>query len=98
MIELSKFYFNHRIPIMTSLKDYTQSLAEKSGVSLASIKITEGKDVGCLDTHLLALSTIDNKHDFILVYQSDIETIDSGKHCKRLERKFRNSFNKLKHH
>jgi len=94
---LCEIYFNNLLSIMTSLKDYTLSQAEKSGVALANIKITEGKDVGCLDTHLLALSTIDDKHDFILVYKSDIETINSGKHCKRLDRKFRNSFNRLKH-
>jgi hypothetical protein len=83
---------------VTLLRDYTQSLAMKAGVSLADVKITEGKDVGCLDTRLLALSTTDNHHEYVLVYQSDIDIIDSGKHSKRLDKKFKSSFEKLKHH
>jgi hypothetical protein len=71
-------------------------IAAHVGVKLSHITITEGKDVGCLDTHLLTLHTEKNKQAHVLVYQSDIDALKQNKAIKRLEKKISSALSTVK--
>lgn len=74
---------------------YTRDLARELGVKLADVKVVEGCKVGCLDTHLLTLTTVENRQEHVLVYQKDIDAIAAGERCSRLEMKMAKALKSL---
>jgi hypothetical protein len=81
---------------MITFTKYVKELSRKAGVTLSSVEVTDGKEVGCLDTHLLSLITDDHKKEYVLIYQNDLDLIEQGKGCNRLEAKVVKALSKLK--
>jgi hypothetical protein len=76
------------------LRDYTAMLAEQSGIQLTSVSVIEGRKVGCSDGHLLHLIA-DGNLISALVHQSELEELQSGSHCDRLEKKIKTALSRL---
>jgi hypothetical protein len=76
------------------LREYTERLAEQSGIQLSSVSVIEGRKVGCSDGHLLHLIS-DGNLISALVQQSELEELQSGSNCKRLEIKIKGALSRL---
>ena len=76
------------------IAEYIADLASQSGIQLSGVRFVEGRTVGCLDVHLLHLVLGENLVS-ALVYQSELDALQSGSRCKRLETKIRNALSQL---
>jgi hypothetical protein len=76
------------------IQECAADLATQQGINLSRVSIIEGRKVGCLDMHLLNL--VANGHLVsTLVYQSELEELQSGACCDRLETKIRAALSRL---
>jgi hypothetical protein len=76
------------------IQEYAADLATQQGINLSRVSIIEGRKVGCLDMHLLNLAA--NGHLVsTLVYQSELDELQSGACCERLERKIQSALSRL---
>jgi hypothetical protein len=76
------------------LREYTAKLAEQSGIQLSGVTVIEGRKVGCSDGHLLHL-VADGNLISALVHQSELEELQSGSNCERLEIKIKTALSRL---
>lgn len=77
------------------IKEYAAKLAEQTGVRLSRVSVVEGRRVGCLDVHLLHISS-DGQLVSALVYQSELDELQNHSSCERLELKIMNALSRLK--
>jgi translation initiation factor 6 (eIF-6) len=76
------------------IQEYVADLATQLGIKLSRVSIIEGRKVGCLDVHLLHLCA--NGHLVsTLVYQSELDGLQTGASCERLETKIRAALSRL---
>lgn len=76
------------------IKEYAADIAAEMGATLSKISVIEGQRIGCLDVHLLKLAC-DGQVASALVYQSELDTLQRGVHCDRLEVKIRSALSRL---
>lgn len=76
------------------IDEYAADLAAQMGIKLSEISLVEGRDLGCLDVHLLNLAA-DGHLVSASVYQSELDTLQSGAGCERLELKIRSALLRL---
>jgi hypothetical protein len=76
------------------MKEYVVDLALQMGIRLSQVTVIEGRRVGCLDVHLLNLAA-DGQRASTLVYQSELDELQSGSYCERLEMKVRSALTRL---
>jgi hypothetical protein len=76
------------------LKEYSTKLAEQSGISLSGVSVIDGRKVGCSDGHLLHLIA-DGNLISALVHTSELEELQSGSNCERLEKKVKTALARL---
>jgi len=76
------------------IHEYASDLAAQAGIKLSRVAVIEGRRVGCLDVHLLHLAA-DRKLVSALVYQSELDELQNGSHCERLELKIRAALSRL---
>ena len=76
------------------LREFTKKLAEQSGIQLSCVSVIEGRKVGCSDGHLLHLIA-DGNLISALVHQSELEELQNGSNCKRLEIKIKTALARL---
>jgi hypothetical protein len=76
------------------IQDYVHEIAAQMKVQLSRIAVVEGCNVGCLDVHLLNL-TSNGHQQSALVYQSEMDKIQIGECCERLEVRIRSSLSHL---
>lgn len=69
--------------------------ADEMEIKLSGISLVDGIRLGCLDMHLLNMSK-DGRIVSILVHQSDIDNLQNGNCCDRLELKTRAALSRLK--
>ena len=73
---------------------YVMSLAKQMGIKLSKIVKVDGKEVDCTDAHLLELYA--KGHNIAaLAYQSDLERLEEGIQCDRLDSRVRTSLERL---
>jgi len=72
------------------IKVYATDIASQVGIQLSNVSIVEGRDVGCLDTHLMKLM-YDGQLVSVLVYKSDLYNLQAGRCCNRLEMKIQSA-------
>ena len=77
------------------IQDYVQDLAAQMCIVLTTVSVVEGETAGCLDVCLLHLSAKGHLVN-ALVYQSDIENLQNGGCCDRLELRIRAALSRLK--
>jgi hypothetical protein len=79
----------------TMIKEFTSDLAAQVGIRLVKINFVEGEKVGCRDLHLMTL--ISKGHLVsVLAHQVDVENLQAGQACHRLETKIRSALLQLK--
>ena len=76
------------------IKKYAADIAAQMGMQLSRVSVVEGRDIGCLDVHLLKLMS-DGQLVSALVYQSELDHLQSGSSCERLELKIRSALSRL---
>lgn len=76
------------------IQEYAADLAAQMGIQLSQVSVVEGRRVGCLDVHLLNLA-IDDHRVSTLVYQSELDDLQGGSYCERLELKIRSALSRL---
>jgi hypothetical protein len=76
------------------ISDYVNSLAVQMGIHLSKVSVIDGRDVGCLDVHLLRLSSSDQNVS-VLVRQSDLDELMGDSGCDKLEQKIRSALSRL---
>jgi len=76
------------------IQEYAADLATKMGIPLSRVSVIDGRTVGCLDVFLLHL-TADDERVSVLVHQADLEELQKGSCCERLERRIRVALSRL---
>jgi hypothetical protein len=76
------------------IRDYVSDLAKQTGIKLSGVRFIEGRTVGCLDVHLLHLA-VDENLVSTLVYQSELDALQNGSCCKRLDMKIHTALTRL---
>jgi hypothetical protein len=79
---------------MPMIQKYVEEIALQMGIKLSRISVVEGRKVGCIDMHLLNLSA-DGHSVSTLLYQSELDEMQSGLPCLRLEIKIRAALSRL---
>ena len=59
------------------IQDYVHDIAAQMKIRLSQLSVVEGCNVGCLDVHLLYL-TSNGCQQSVLVYQSELDKIKTG--------------------
>jgi hypothetical protein len=80
---------------MTMIKDYAADIASQMKVQLSSITVVEGRNLGCCDAHLLKLDG-DGQQVSVLLYQSELDELQSNFVGDRLEQRIRSALSRLK--
>jgi len=76
------------------LHKYVSGLAAQKRIQLSGITVVEGCGVGCLDVYLLHLASAGRLVD-VLVHQSELDELQSGPSCERLEFKIQAALSSL---
>jgi hypothetical protein len=76
------------------IQDYVHDIAAQMKIQLSQLSVVEGCNVGCLDVHLLNFTSNGNQQS-ALVYQSEMDKIQVGECCDRLELRIRSSLSHL---
>ena len=78
------------------IQEYVHDIAVQMKIHVSQLTLVEGRDVGCLDVHLLKLSS-DGHQQNALVYQYELDKIKTGECCERLELRIRAALSGLLH-
>lgn len=73
---------------------YVANIAAQNGMKLSKVTVVDGLPLGCRDTFLLNMS----KKELIvsaIIYRSDLEMLESGVGCDRLEIRIRSALSRL---
>jgi predicted solute-binding protein len=66
------------------------AIAAQMKIQLPLVSVVEGLNVGCLNVHLLNVTS--NGHLLsVLVYQTELDKIQTGDRCERLESRIRSA-------
>ena len=76
------------------IQGYVHEIAAQMKMQLSKLSVDEGYNAGCLDAHLLNLTFNGHQHS-TLVYQSELDTIQIGECCERLELRIRSALSHL---
>jgi hypothetical protein len=72
------------------IHNYVYDIAAQMKIQLSQVSVIEGRNVGCLDVHLLNVTS--NSHLVsVLVYQSELDKLQIGERCERLETRIRSA-------
>ena len=77
------------------IQNLAHNLASDMGITLTRVSIVDGTRLGCLDVHLLHLSS-DRHLSSALIHQSEIDNLHTGEQTGRLETKIRDALTRLK--
>jgi len=77
------------------IRDYVHDIAAQMNVQLSRLSVIDGCNVGCRDVHLLNLTSNGHQHS-ALVYQSEMDKIQTGEFCERLDFRIRSTLSHLK--
>lgn len=76
------------------IRDYATDIAAQMGIQLSKASVVEGQGVGCLDVQLLHM-TAKGHLVSALVYQPELNSLQSGLPCDQLETKIRIALSRL---
>jgi hypothetical protein len=76
------------------IREYVTDMATQAGVRITTVSVVEGHLVGCLDTHLLHLTT-DGQLVSTLIYQTEIDNLQKGLPTERLDLKIKAALSHL---
>jgi hypothetical protein len=70
------------------IQEYVRDIAAQMKIQVSKVSVVEGRKVGCLDVHLLNVTSGDRLVS-VLVYQSELDKLQIGERCERLESRIR---------
>ena len=70
------------------IQEYVRDIAAQMKIQVSKVSVVEGRKVGCLDVHLLNVTSNDRLVS-VLVYQSELDKLQIGERCERLESRIR---------
>ena len=76
------------------IQEYAAEFAAQKGIALSGVRFVDGRTVGCLDVHLLHM-TFEQHQVSALVYQSELDALQSGSCVERLDMKLRKALSRL---
>ena len=76
------------------IQKYVIDIAAQIKIQVSQVSIIEGRNVGCLDVHLLNVTSGDRLVS-VLVYQSELDKLQLGERCERLESRIRSALSGL---
>jgi hypothetical protein len=76
------------------IRDYAADIASQMKVQLSDVTVVEGRNLGCCDAHLLKLSG-DGQQVSVLLYQSELDELQSNFVGDRLEQRIRSALSRL---
>jgi len=76
------------------IQEYVLDIAAQMKIQLSRVSVVEGRKVGCLDVHLLNV-TSNGRLVSVLVYQSELDKLQIGDRCERLESRIRSALSGL---
>ena len=76
------------------IKRYVTDLATRMGMNPPDVSLVEGQFLGCIDTHLVNIST-KGRIVGALVFRKDLEYLANGVGCDRLEVRIRLALSRL---
>jgi hypothetical protein len=77
------------------IQEYVTDLATQLGIRLSRVSIIEDRKLGCKDVHLLNLAA-NATWSINVVSQSELDELQSGACCDRLETKIRAALSRLR--
>ncbi len=77
------------------IQEYADDIAQQLGIKLSWISVVDGQRLGCRGVHLLKLAS-DGQLVCTLVYQSELDDLQSDLFSDRLEMKVRMALSRLK--
>ena len=78
------------------VNEYVAKLAVQLGIQLSSVSVIEGRKLGCNDAHLLQLIADGNLIN-LLVYQSELDELQSNFVGDRLEQRIRTALLRMQY-
>jgi hypothetical protein len=77
------------------IEKYVSDIAIQMGMKLSKVSLVDGQPLGCLDVHLLNMST---KERIVsaLIFKTDLENLENGISSDRLEVRMRAALSRLK--
>ena len=76
------------------IQKYVGDIAAQMKIQLSQVSVVEGRKVGCLDVHLLNI-TSGGRLVSVLVYQSELDKLQIGERCDKLESRIRSALSGL---
>lgn len=76
------------------IKKYVSNIATQMGMKPPNVSLVEGHSLGCIDTHLVNIST-KGRIVGALIFNSDLESLAKGEGSDRLEIRIRSSLARL---
>ena len=76
------------------IRDYASDIASQMKVQLSNVTVIEGRKLDCFDAHLLKLDT-DDQQISLLLYQSELDELQSNFVSDRLEQRIRTALSRL---
>jgi hypothetical protein len=77
------------------IQDYAADMAAQIGIQKLKVSLVNGIRLGCKDMHLVNLGSM-GKYVSTLVFQSDLNSLQSASECVQLEIKIRSALDRLK--
>ena len=77
------------------INKYADDLAAQIGIKLSKVTLTEGRPLGCLDAFILCLDS-NGKIVNTFIHKSDLDCLQNGFCCDRLELRIRSALARLK--
>lgn len=77
------------------LEKFVLALSSQMGMSLSKVSIVEGQPLGCIDVQLVTMYS-KGRVVSALVFQADINNLESGAGCDSLEVRMRGALSRLK--
>lgn len=76
------------------IQHFVTNLAIQKGIRLSHVSLFDGRRLGCRDMHLLNIKA-DRQRTSLLVHQTDIDELERGNCCGRLEVTIHNALSQL---
>ncbi|HXE98009.1 MAG TPA: hypothetical protein VN642_16515 [Dongiaceae bacterium] len=76
------------------INDFVNDIASQMSIKLSKVSVIDGQTLGCLDSCLIDM-TSKGKTVGALISKGDIECLDHGTECPRMEVKIRASLSRL---
>lgn len=76
------------------IQEYVYNIAAQLNMQLSQVSVVEGRGVGCLDVHLLNVAS-NGRLVSVLVYQPELDKLQNGGSCERLESRIRSALSGL---